>query len=209
MRREFWLSLVILAGGIFLLHHVSTADVPLDRVQFSRFPEEIAGSRAIDDPIPAPVLKELAATDYLSRFYVRPDGEAVNLFIGFYGSQRTGATYHSPKNCIPGSGWHVADADTTTLAVPGGKPVTVNEIVIQRGPVKQVVVYWYHDRGRVVASEYMAKIYLVWDAATRHRTDGSLVRVVVPVEGDEAAARTTARDFAQAVLPMLGPYLPG
>lgn len=208
MRREFWLSLAILIGGVWLLHYASFAEARLERMPFTGFPEEVDGARSVEDPIAAPVLKELAVTDYLSRIYRLPDGGEVSLFIGFYASQRTGATYHSPLNCIPGSGWQVADRATTALRVPGREAAAVNEIVIQRGPVKLLVLYWYHDRGRVIASEYMAKIYLVWDAAIRHRTDGSLVRVIVPIDGDEAAARATARRFAQTLLPLLDGYIP-
>ena len=210
MRRELWISLLLLIGAGFLLEYTATAEVRVERQEFARFPEHVGGRNAVADPISTPVLKTLALSDYLSRNYVAEGLPSVNLYIGFYASQRTGATYHSPKNCLPGGGWQMVDTGDSVIPGPDGTPVVVNEIVIQRALDKQVVLYWYHDRGRVVASEYLAKIYMVWDAATRHRTDGALVRVIVPVTGgDEQHARDTARGFATEVMNQLPAYLPG
>ncbi len=208
-RKEFWISLVILVAGVFLIDYTSTAEVSVSRARFASFPKQILGMTSEGRPLSASVLRELGLTDYLSRQYVSKDRLSANLYIGFYESQRTGATYHSPKNCLPGSGWQMIDTGTVEIATPKG-PAAVNEIVIQKATDKQVVVYWYHDRGRVIASEYAAKIYMVWDAATRHRTDGALVRVIVPVSGgDVQAARTAARTFATEVMGLLPKYLPG
>jgi hypothetical protein len=93
------------------------------------------------------------------------------LYVGYYQSQRTGATYHSPQNCLPGAGWQFVESTHVPISV-GTSVVTINQVVIQKGLDKQVILYWYHDRGRVIASEYWAKAYLLWDAATRNRTDG-------------------------------------
>lgn len=129
------------------------------------------------------------------------------LYVGYYESQRTGATYHSPKNCLPGAGWQFVES--TEMVVPvNDRSITVNEVTIQKGLDKQVIVYWYHDRGRVIASEYWAKAYLIWDAATKHRSDGALVRISVPVTTTVEAAQAQARMFLQDSWSLIVDFMP-
>jgi len=209
VRKEFWLSLLILIGGALLLDYTASAEVGVSRTSFDHFPAQVLGMDSELRPLSTPVLRALGLTDYLSRYYRASDGNGTDFYVGFYASQRNGATYHSPKNCLPGSGWQMVDVGRANIATPGGT-ASVNEIVIQKGTDKQVVVYWYHDRGRIIASEYMAKIYMVWDAASRHRTDGALVRITVSVGDDgEQAARDKARVFAERAVTLLPEFLPG
>lgn len=211
MRREFWISVVLLVAGVLLVQYTATGEVQVDRAPLASLPRQIDGLEGSDVAIAPQVLEKLALTDYVERAYQADGRRAVQLYIGFYVSQRTGATYHSPRNCLPGSGWQILDTGTTRVPGPAGQPVTVNEMVIGKGTDRMVAIYWYQDRGRVVANEYLAKVYLVWDAGTRHRSDGSLVRVLVPAttEGDDlAVAREEARAFTGALMPLLPAYLP-
>jgi len=131
------------------------------------------------------------------------------LYVGYYQSQRTGATYHSPKNCLPGAGWQFMESDFVTLTMPDQAKITVNKVLIQKGLEKQVILYWYHDRGRVIASEYWAKGYLVWDAMTKNRSDGSLVRISVPVkDGSVQEAFDQGTAFLRDLWPVLLEYMP-
>ncbi len=131
------------------------------------------------------------------------------LYVGFYQSQRTGATYHSPKNCLPGAGWQFMKSDIIPLAMPDQTSISVNKVLIQKGLEKQVILYWYHDRGRVIASEYWAKGYLVWDAMTKNRSDGSLVRISVPVkDGTVEEAFDQGVVFLHDLWPKLLEFMP-
>ena len=131
------------------------------------------------------------------------------LYVGFYQSQRTGATYHSPKNCLPGAGWQFIESDFITLTMSDQARITVNKVLIQKGLDKQVILYWYHDRGRVIASEYWAKGYLVWDAMTKNRSDGSLVRISVPVkDATVQEAFDQGVEFLRDLWPTLLEYMP-
>jgi EpsI family protein len=198
------------------------------------------------------VLGVLRVDDYMMRIYVPAGDERENkkakgtsedgvapypsrltphvpvwLYVGYYQSQRTGSTYHSPLNCLPGSGWSVLSRDEVSVDLgtartagplsimgPTGKALRVNRVVIQKGLDKQLILYWYQDRGRVITNEYWAKGYLLWDAMTRNRTDGALVRVSVPVVssiGPEKAieeAYTVGRMFLETLVPLLPVYLP-
>lgn len=156
-------------------------------------------------------LEVLKADDILSRVYVNNgSGQTATLFVAYFETQRTGKAPHSPKNCLPGSGWAQTQSGTVDIPVPGeAAPVRVNRYVVARGQNQSVVLYWYQARNRVIASEYSAKIYTVEDAIRYNRSDTSLVRVVVGVDdGNISKAVNTATGFVQAFFQPLKEYLP-
>ncbi len=156
-------------------------------------------------------LDVLKADDILSRAYVDSDtGGMATLFVAYFSTQRTGKAPHSPKNCLPGSGWTQAQAGTVSIPIAGeAVPIRVNQYVISRGENESVVLYWYQSHNRVIASEYSAKIYTVTDSIRFNRSDTALVRVVVGVEnGDRQKAINTATSFVKTFFEPLKEYLP-
>ncbi len=156
-------------------------------------------------------LAVLNADDILSRAYVNQQtGRVATLFVAYFSTQRTGKTPHSPKNCLPGSGWVPSRSGVVSIDVPGhATPIRVNEYVIARGDNQSVVLYWYQSHNRIVASEYAAKIYTVTDSIRYDRSDTALVRVVVSVEnGNIPAAVNTATSFVKTFFQPLSAYLP-
>ena len=170
-----------------------------------------AWSDPVDLPLDRDVRAVLGVDDYLNRTYVNAAAQPVDLYIGYYASQRQGDTIHSPQNCLPGAGWQPVEGGATSLDVDGRR-LTVNRYVIQKGLDRQVVLYWYQGRGRIVANEYANKFWLMFDAARLHRSDGALVRVVAPVtrtpNASLAAADDAAAEFTRAVFPRLSRFLP-
>ena len=158
------------------------------------------------------VLAVLGADDLLNRYYRSGREPAVSLYVGYYRSQREGDTIHSPMNCLPGAGWLPIANDRAAIPIPGRDvPIVVNRIVIRKGSERQVVLYWYQSHGRVVASEYWSKAYMVYDAVRSHRSDAALVRVISPVLSSEegtAAAEQRVTEFVQALFPHLEAHLP-
>ncbi len=151
----------------------------------------------------------LRADDYVLRDYARPDGRMASLYIGYYATQRSGATYHSPLNCMPGSGWTLGAHDVLQIQPANGAPTfEANRYVIQNGVEKYLLVYWYQGRGRAVASEYWDKLYTVWDSARLRRSDGSMVRVLVPIGKSESEAVASAASIAAQVAPELPRFVP-
>jgi EpsI family protein len=223
-RWPFVLALVMMAGtGVFLASR-SRAEPALARRPFSEYPLQLGSFAGRDLEMSAEVLDLLKLSDYVMRAYVpaaergaagafegqtRQAAAPVWLYIGYYGSQRTGATYHSPKNCLPGGGWVFKSSEPVTGVIPGRPSAAVNRVVIEKGFGRQLILYWYQDRGRIVASEYAAKGYLILDATTRNRTDGALVRISTPIVGDEEEAFRHAVAFVQQAYPPLGGHLPG
>ncbi|MGE3468422.1 MAG: exosortase C-terminal domain/associated protein EpsI, partial [Pyrinomonadaceae bacterium] len=150
----------------------------------------------------------LKTTDYTMREYTLPDGRVANIYVGYYASQRTGATYHSPQNCLPGSGWVMTDPQYVDITTPDGRTFQANRYTLENGPYKEVMIYWYQGRGRTAASEYTDKINTVWDSVTRSRTDGALVRVMTTVGPDEPAAERAAIDLSAALAASLSSHVP-
>lgn len=153
-------------------------------------------------------LDVLKADDILNRVYASGTTPAY-LFVAAFRSQRNGKAPHSPKNCLPGSGWLPLNAGEVTLDSGMGRPITVNRYVVAHGEERSLVLYWYQSRDRVVASEYTAKFWVMADAVRLNRTDTALVRVVIPITNkDEDTAMKTASDFVKAVYGPLRHYLP-
>lgn len=151
----------------------------------------------------------LQADDSISRLYANPAHIGASLFVAAFRSQRNGKAPHSPKNCLPGSGWVPLDSGQTTVDVGTAKPIPVNRYIIAFGENRSMVLYWYQSRDRSVASEYNAKFWVMVDAMRLNRTDTALVRVIVPiVNRDEATAEKTAKDFVRAVYQTLLQHLP-
>ena len=163
-------------------------------------------------PLADDIVSTLGVDEYTNRLYSAPGGIPISLYVGFYGSQRQGDTIHSPLNCLPGAGWQAVSRETVTMPVAGrAEGIGINRFLIQKGLDRQVVLYWYQSHGRVIASEYASKAYLVWDALRLHRSDAALVRVITPIlarQDSEAAADERARRFVSALFPHLERFLP-
>jgi EpsI family protein len=200
--------LVLQAVLFYTLSHSEA--VPRAR-PLSGFPTQLGNWTMVNEGVVEKEIRDvLRADDILNRTYAGPEGQAANLFVAYFKTQRAGQAPHSPKNCLPGSGWAPSSAKIVAIPVPGQpKPIQANLYVVSRGTEKSIVLYWYQSHERVIASEYMAKIFLVLDSIRYNRSDTALVRVVVPAgrEGEKAATQT-ATDFVQALFMPLREYLP-
>jgi EpsI family protein len=165
--------------------------------QETRFDQEIYDAVGVDD-------------SFLCN-YQSSDGRQVQLYIGFYQSQREGDLIHSPKNCMPGGGWNIVRTSIEELTMPDSNPENIKliKLDLQKGDQRQIVLYWFQSRGRFISSEYLQKIYLVIDSITKHRTDGSFVRLISTVRnGHEEKTLKELKDFAKLLIPVLQEYLP-
>src|SRR4051812_18062379 len=209
--RHFWLMLALLvAGGAVINVWAAVGESRVSRRPLAEFPTEVGGWRQTGRDVRFDQATEavLRADDYVSRDYVATDGgTSASLYVGYYATQRTGATYHSPLNCLPGSGWVLNSPSTVEVRPAGGRePFRANSYVIEHGEARMLMLYWYQGRGRAVASEYLDKAYTVFDSIRMRRSDGAMVRVLVPFRGSEAETAAAAAEFAAQVAPNLPAY---
>lgn len=210
---RFAVSAILLAATALVLQARNGREIIPQRQHLSSFPRVLDGWNGSDVPITQDVLDVLGPGDFLLRNYHDVRGkqkEAVYLFIAYFPSQRAGDTIHSPKNCLPGAGWTPVRADRITIDVAGHAPFQANRYLITKGDDRQLVLYWYWAHDRAVASEYRAKFYLVTDSIRMHRTDGSLVRLSMPLAPGESSenAEQSLIAWAGRVVPLLNTYVP-
>lgn len=202
---------VLLLSGLIINVWERAGEARVERSELKDFPAQLGSWRQIggDERFDKATEQVLRADDYVSRSYTMPDGRIASLYVGYYATQRKGATYHSPLNCLPGSGWTMNDPALVKITPSGGAPAfEANRYIIQNGDDKEMLVYWYQGRGRAVASEYWGKIYTVLDSARRRRSDGAMVRVMVRVDKSEQAALDAATSLAAQAAPVLSRYVP-
>ena len=209
---RFILAAALIASAAIFLQARGRSEIFPPRLPLQSFPAQLSAWTGTDIAIQKDVLEVLGPGDFLLRVYQNPAEKQpfVDLFIAYFPSQRTGDTIHSPKHCLPGSGWLPVESSRVTLSLPGHRPFPANRYVIAKADSRQLVLYWYwaHDRG--VASEYWAKFYLVADSMRMNRSDGALVRITTPMYSGETAEAAQQRllPFASDVAPLLDNYIP-
>lgn len=198
---RYWTMVAVLLAGTVGMGFLSHGEATPPARPMNEFPREIGSYKTVAEvPFDQNTLQVLGVTDYLNRGYFSPSEGELGLYIGYFRTQRTGAAIHSPKNCLPGAGWQPSVSQIYPLSLDDGRKVPVNLYVIRKGLDEEIVVYWYQSHGRVVASEYWGKFYMVYDAMRLNRTDAALVRITAPVgNGDEDSARTQALAFAKQI----------
>jgi EpsI family protein len=217
--------MVLLLATAFVLQSRGDTDRVPSSEPLSHMPETFGTWTSQDFPLDDATLDVLGKGDFLNRVYsthpvVNPaqsspvSGPAaqppISLFIGYFASQRTGQTMHSPQHCLPGAGWTFDSQKYVDLKDVNGKNYKVGQYLISNGETKQFVIYWYQAHGRSVPNEYLAKLYMVTDAIRTNRTDGALVRVITPVMPNEPleAAEDRATHFTQQMAPYLPRFIP-
>jgi exosortase D (VPLPA-CTERM-specific) len=199
---------VAIAAGAQIALPTRAETVPA-HTAFVNFPTQLGEWRGERQPLASVYADALQLDDYLLANYRDTAGQQLNFYVAWYDSQRAGRSVHSPRACIPGGGWIIRSFDQRALDV-GHDALPLNRVVIELDGHKQIVYYWFQQRGRKLTNEYLVKWYLFWDALTRNRTDGALVRVVASLPDGVAEAeidRRVARFAAQA-LPTLAGYVP-
>ncbi|MGA9977126.1 MAG: VPLPA-CTERM-specific exosortase XrtD [Candidatus Sulfotelmatobacter sp.] len=209
---RFLFALVLFACAVLYLKEHNLSEVFPPHQPLESFPAQLGPWNGTDLTIDQETRDVLGPGEFLSRSYNPSQNQSpsIELFIAYFPSQRTGDTIHSPMHCLPGSGWLPLDRSQVTLSLSGHGPFPANRVVIAKGELRDVVLYWYwaHDRG--VASEYSAKYYLIKDSIKLHRSDGALVRIITPIyPGEDAdAAYQRILPFAGEIVPRLDDYIP-
>lgn len=183
------------------------AEIIPEREAFVSFPMSLGEWRGRNDKLEDVVLDVLKLDDYILADYENAEGRSVNFYVAYYGSQRSGASAHSPRSCLPGGGWSIESH--TQVELDNG--VRTNRFIIRMGENRQLVYYWFKQRDRVITNEFAVKWYMLLDALMRNRTDGALVRMtaIIPPGEDIDVIEKYLQDFARTVAVPLDKYVPG
>ena len=204
------LLIAIVAVGVVVNTWAYLGEAHVDRKQLKEFPLQVGDWRRMrsDTVLDDATMAVLRASDYLLRDYRTTDGQIANFYVGYYASQREGASYHSPLNCLPGSGWTLSEPGKVMIPAPDGSQFAANKYIIDNGANRSLMLYWYQGRGRKVASEYWGKVYTVIDSVRLRRSDGAMVRVTVPVGESEDVALKSALDLSTRAVAALPEFVP-
>lgn len=187
-------------------------EIPTERATFFDFPMRIEEWQGTPLPVEPQFITALRFDDYLLADYSTPRSSFITLYMAYYQSQRKGQSAHSPQSCIPGGGWEITSHRTLYTVMDGTErpSAPVNVVVIQKDREKQLVIYWFKQRHRLLASEYLVKFYLFWDALTRRRSDGALIRLSAAIGPGENERDVEERvlQFARTIKPHLNRYIP-
>ncbi len=208
-RRIISLFVAVLFCGAFVNWFQYRGEVKAERKPLSEIPSLLGSweQRNADIRFDPETEKVLRASDYVMRDYYGP-GKRLNLYVGYYASQRSGATYHSPLSCLPGTGWEMTDPKLLEIVTPAGKKLMVNQYIVSQGEHQEFLIYWYQGRGRSSPSEYEDKLFTSLDSVTRRRSDGGMVRIMTPLGKDPARSLQAAVDLTAHTADKIGDYLP-
>ncbi|WP_240905747.1 VPLPA-CTERM-specific exosortase XrtD [Thiorhodococcus mannitoliphagus] len=205
------LPLLVMALGVSVMLP-NRAEAELKRAPFALFPLDIGEWHGKVGVLESIYVDALKLDDYLLVDYSDAQGQTLNLYAAYYESQRKGASAHSPKSCLPGGGWRIQALSQWEVpgVNPDAEPFRVNRSLIQMGDERLLVYYWFQQRGRIIANEYLVKWYLFWDALTRNRTDGALVRITTAAPlGDSIEEKDQlVADFIRVIEPRLERFVP-
>jgi exosortase D (VPLPA-CTERM-specific) len=198
--------LILLATASTLSLHNYDEIIP-ERESFKSYPLTIDNWQGIERPLENRIQEALGLSDYFTADYSNGT-DSIDVYYGYTDSQLKHFVPHSPKACIPGGGWEISDASIHTIDVSAAEPLELTRLVISKGEFDMLVYYWFRQRGRDLESEFPMKFALLYDSITKHRTDGALVRYVIPVKGGIQQADKKLSDFVKLHYPILPRFIP-
>ena len=203
---------IIILVSSFAFAIPEKAEIEPVRKEFVEFPVELGAWKGRAEILEQVYIDALKFSDYVMYYYEREgDKGSVNFYSAYYASQKKGASAHSPRSCIPGGGWQIASLKSHFIpnVSVGDQQLKVNRLVIQKGEYKQLVYYWFQQRGRIITNEYLMKWYLFWDSITKNRTDGALMRLTTSLEPgqDISVADERLENFSKHISPLIPEYV--
>lgn len=209
---QFVFAVILLGMTLVLSQGIEFREkIPIAK-SFDQFPAQLEQWSGKSQTIEQIIIDKLDLSDYIMVNFFNESGKWVNFYTAYYESQRKGESIHSPATCLPGSGWTFDESGNTLIPMPGHKNgvIPVKRAFMTKSGYRQLSYYWFLQRDRILTNTYQLKIYNFWDALTRQRTDGALVRVITPVYQNEelAVAEKRLQSFTQAIVPVLREFLP-
>ncbi|MEW6117517.1 MAG: exosortase C-terminal domain/associated protein EpsI [Nitrospirota bacterium] len=204
---RFVIVYLLLILALLYLHLHTDVAVPIKR-SFTEFPlREGQWVMISQATLSNSIMKVLRPADYLMREYRGPDGEKISLYIGYHSGGKESGEIHSPKHCLPGSGWYRI-AERTMQVNVGGRVLRFVRAVYQKDENKEMLLYWYQIKGRTLSNEYALKAHEILNSALYRRRDSAFVRISLPLEGEEEAVFRRGMRFIRDFYPRIAEFLP-
>jgi len=203
-------AVILLAASVYVNFFLNKGEVSVSREPLTSLPKSFKGWESNDQGFPTDVLKMLGADEVLMRRFTK-GSNSVWLYVGYYKSQKEGAMPHSPRHCYPGSGFNPIRNDVVSVSVnyPSKGEIRINRYIFAKGSEREIVIYWYQSRGRVITDEYIEKLYLIRDTILRNRSDGALVRFSMAAMADtEEIATRCLLEFVADFYPNIPRVIP-
>jgi EpsI family protein len=208
----FGATALVAAAAVLSFTLPERTEPVMPRSDFADFPNHVGEWNGHQEMLETIYLNKLHLDDYVMANYTRDAVNPLNFYVAYYASQRKGQSTHSPRSCIPGGGWVIRSFEQRTLPIrnSSGATLRVNRAVVEFGLQRQIVYYWFQQRGRVLTNEYLVKWYIFWDALMRNRTDGALVRLTMATRPGvrEEQIDTELTQFAAQAEPLLTKFIP-
>ena len=203
-------SIIIIAVTLVISQSVEFREkIPINK-SFARFPLTIGEWQGTPQTMEQEFIDILHFSDYVMMNYRNHKGQDVEFYVAYYESQSKAQATHSPETCLPGGGWTFEQSGITEIRLSDGTMMKTNRGFISKSGAKQLTYFWFPQRGRILTSLLEVKIYSFWDALTRQRTDGALVRIITPLYPHEDIKEAEARiqGFTKQIVPVLNQFLP-
>jgi EpsI family protein len=205
-KRLLIIGLIVLGFAVYVQARPFHDRVPIKQ-DLMTFPYRFDDWQARAYELSPGVLEQLRVSNYIMRDYRRED-DSVSVYVGYYETQREGAQIHSPRHCLPGSGWVAAGTEVRTLEFEGHRPINVMQAVYQRNEAKEVFLYWYQMKDTTITNEYLLKLQMVYNSLKYRRNDAAFIRLSAPVRTTVADAVSSIEAFMEDFVPLLPDYLP-
>jgi len=155
----------------------------------------------------AQTLEVLKPTDYLYRSYKDRAGNRVSLYLGYHSGGPGSGQIHSPKQCLPGSGWFELSEIKRTIQV-AGKELPFVQAVYQNDDQKELFFYFFQVKGQVLTDEYSLKIAEITNSIFHKRRDSAFIRISIPFQEDLSDATEVGERFLASIYPQIASVLP-
>ena len=212
-KKSFWISLLLMAATLAVVQkmHIGV-DVVVWKKNLDKLPHTIDGMQGVDVPLEESVVKELDTDIYLYRNYMSKDGRIINVYIGYYGTQKGGRSAHNPEGCYPGAGWSILQEGEADIAIEHGgvkNDVVLNTIQVKKGDEKQLVYYWYQtQKSMVIRNGVQQNMNRFMNRLLYNRDDGAFIRISEDMGNNYFGSKKDIENFIKLLFPLLNKYWP-
>jgi len=206
-RAIFLINIFLFLIAIFVIRSISSEKEVFLNKSLKEIPLSFSGWQGREEKIREKIINVLGVTDYIYRVYVK-DKTAIQVYVGYYASQKEGALIHSPRHCLPAAGWDILNMKKERISISEKKEITVNELLMAKGLEKELVFYWFRERERIITNEYVVKFYLIFDRIFKRKSYGALIQISSAIDKSLKETEEKTKQFIKDFYPILEEFFP-